>query len=124
MKKRPSQKNVSIHIWLHPKDAERWKKNAERCGMSQNEYVRRLLRGVVPKEFPPKDYAEILREMRRIREAVETEAEIAKLSGNAGSDSFFEMVRSYNDLIRELTDSAYDEPEASYDEEATLYGNL
>lgn len=124
MKNRPQQKKVSSHIWLHPKDDERWTKNAERCGMSKNEYVRRLLRGVVPKEFPPKDYAEILREMRKVREAIEAEAEIAKISGNTGSDSFFEMIASYNALIRQLIDDAYDEEEAPYDEEATLYGDI
>lgn len=115
---------VSCHVRLYPKEVERWKKNAERCGMSQSEYVRRLLRGVVPKEFPPREYAEILREMREIRDGIQIQAEIAKLSGNTGADQFWDLVEAYNVVIRKLRDEAYDSEEAPYEEETVLYGDV
>ena len=123
MAKRRKPEMVSRHIYLYPKDDERWERNAERCGMSKSEYFRRLLRGVVPKEFPPKEYAAILQKMDQIQRGIRTQAEITELSGNTGSDQFWDLIEAYNTIIRELTDTAYDEEEAFYDEDKALYGS-
>lgn len=111
------------HFRLSQREQENLLKKASRCGMSKSEYIRRVVRGVTPKEFPPKEYAEILQKMDQIQRGIQTQAEISELSGNTGSDQFWDLIEAYNTIIRELSDAAYDEEELPYDEDTVLYGS-
>jgi len=47
-------------------EKERFQLNAEKCGLSLSEYLRKLANGYLPKEVPPVEYAELVQLLTEI----------------------------------------------------------
>lgn len=98
------RQDAQVLIRMLHKEKEALQKKADRCSLSVSEYLRRLARGVKPKEFPPGDYARILQEMKSINEKL---FRMMEWSGDALYDDFLQLIKSYNIAIGELTKRAY-----------------
>lgn len=109
-----------VEIRLLRREKEALQKKADLCNVSVSEYLRRLARGVTPKEFPPKDYAKILQEMKSINQGI---TEIALMSGDDLEERFWRLIKAYNTIISELTKEAYEDEELPFEEETALYGS-
>lgn len=111
-----------INIRLSQSEKESLEKKAERCGVSESEYVRRLIRGVTPKEFPPGDYAAILQCMRDIANDLQDITRVAKETGDIDSENIGRLMKSQYALVRDLTKEAYDTTELPLDERRAIHG--
>lgn len=103
-----SQKKIERRISLSPDDKEKLEHDAALCGMSQNEYIRQLLRGNRPSALPPREFMEILREMYEIRDSVFEIAEIAKLSESPNAKNLRTLADSYCTITKEFARYIYD----------------
>ena len=59
------KRNCRIWARLSPEEMESLNQKAKSTGLSREEYIRKVLAGAVPKQAPPLEYAELLRELRR-----------------------------------------------------------
>ena len=53
------EKNVQVHYRATEKERMRLKRNAQKCGLPQSEYLRQLVNGYEPKQLPPLEYQEL-----------------------------------------------------------------
>jgi len=104
-----SQKMIRTHVTLSRRDKEKLVHDAALCNMSQNEYVRRILRGEKPRAFPPKEFMEILSTMNRIQRSLIRIADVAQYSEPANDKSILTLIDAYNTIIKELEEWAFGE---------------
>lgn len=60
------KRNIRAQVWLSEAESQRLHDNAKRAGLSQENYLRSLVNGYAPKELPPIDYYDMMRELRAI----------------------------------------------------------
>ena len=60
------KRDKSVLVWLTEEELSSVKGKAEKCGLSLQEYLRSLIENVQPKELPPMDFYEVLRELRQL----------------------------------------------------------
>lgn len=62
MRKRPHR----VEVYLSDKEYDLLAKDVERSGLSREAYMRSLIQKNRPKELPPMDFFDILRELRQL----------------------------------------------------------
>ncbi len=60
------RRSIRAQVWLDENESRRLHDNAKKVGLSQENYLRSLINGYVPKELPPIDYYNMIRELRAI----------------------------------------------------------
>ncbi len=100
---------IRTHVTLSPRDKEKLVHDAALCNMSQNEYVRRILRGEKPRAFPPKEYMEILSTMGEIQRSLAQIADVAQYSESSRAKSLWTLIDAYNTIIQCLEERAFGE---------------
>ncbi len=55
-----------VEIYLSDKEYDLLTKDVERSGLSREAYVRSLMKKIRPKELPPMDFSNVLREIRQL----------------------------------------------------------
>lgn len=59
------EKTVNLTICLSPEDMELLKSRTAKARLSQSGYLRMLIRGHVPKAYPPEIYFEVLQKLNQ-----------------------------------------------------------
>lgn len=60
------RRSIRAQVWLDENESQRLHDNAKKAGLSQENYLRSLINGYVPKELPPIDYYNMIHELRVI----------------------------------------------------------
>lgn len=60
------KRNIRAQVWLNEAESRRLRDNAKRSGLSQENYLRSLVNGYTPKELPPVDFYNMIRELHAI----------------------------------------------------------
>jgi len=60
------KRNIRAQVWLNEAESQRLHDNAKRTGLSQENYLRSLINGYMPKELPHIDFYNMMRELRAI----------------------------------------------------------
>jgi hypothetical protein len=60
------KRNFRAQVWLNEAESQRMHDNAKKTGLSQENYLRSLINGYTPKELPPVDFYNMIRELRAI----------------------------------------------------------
>jgi hypothetical protein len=50
------KRSIRAQVWLNEAENKRLHDSAKKAGLSQENYLRALINGYVPKELPPIDY--------------------------------------------------------------------
>ena len=61
-----SNRNIEIKVRLNRKEAEALNKRVKKSRLSREAYLRHLISGVVPKDAPPPDYFDFMRELHGV----------------------------------------------------------
>ena len=61
-----NKRNIEIKIRLNRKEMDMLNKKVKRTGMSRENYLRHLIKGVVPQDMPPPDYHHMMEQLRGI----------------------------------------------------------
>lgn len=77
MNKRP----IRIECSLDRSELERLNNKVRKSGVSREEYLRQLIKGMVPQDAPPPDYYSMMKEIYEIRKALEYIAAAAEENG-------------------------------------------
>lgn len=99
-------RNHEIHLRLNDQEYQALMKNAVKCNMSQQSYLRQLCRNVQPKEAPSADFAEFTREVRKIGTNINQIAAVAHRNGavnrKAYNENYMQLVDELNRLHMEI----------------------
>ena len=60
------RRNIPFLFRLDQKEADAFRERVARSGLSQEAYIRQVIRGKVPRDAPPPDYYSMMRELHRI----------------------------------------------------------
>lgn len=60
------KRGIRAQVWLNKEENTKLRTNAKNAGLSQESYLRSLINGYIPKEFPPLDYFSMMRELHAI----------------------------------------------------------
>ena len=63
-------KTIKLTIRLSPEDMALLKSHSTETRLSQSGYLRMLIRGYVPKAYPPELYFEVLQKLNRASETI------------------------------------------------------
>ena len=63
-----TKRNIEIKVRLNKEEIDFLNKKSKKCGVSREGYIRMLLHEHVPKETPPAEYFDMMRELKRIGE--------------------------------------------------------
>ena len=91
------KRNIAKLVRLNTKEQQRLRKQAKKCGLSEEAYLRSLLNGFLPKELPPPDYHGMMRELNAIGNSIN------QIAARANATGFFlaEEYASYMDEFRD-----------------------
>ena len=60
------KRNHRVEVYLSDKEYETLVKKVEKTGLSKAEYLRTLIKDITPKEHPPMQFFDVLRELRQL----------------------------------------------------------
>lgn len=82
------KRDIRAQVWLNETESQRLRYNAKRTGLSQENYLRFLINGYTPKELPPIDFYNIMRELRAIGSNINQLAVKANTTGYVDETGF------------------------------------
>lgn len=88
---------IQKKLWLNYEDRKKLKDNAEKTGLTENEYIRTLINGYKPKEMPTEEIFELLKQLRGIG------TNLNQIAKKANALNFID-VPSYKNNCKNLND--------------------
>ena len=92
------KRNIAKLVRLNTKEQQRLRKQAKKCGLSEEAYLRSLLNGFLPKELPPPDYHGMMRELNAIGNSIN------QIAARANATGFF-LAEEYAGYMDEFRDA-------------------
>ena len=86
-----------IHLRLNEIEYQALETNRKKCNLPQQIYLRKLIMGVQPKEFPPAEYMQMLNEIQTIGHQLQTNAFQADIKGLSDSERYREAVDRFQE---------------------------
>jgi len=82
-----------------------FKRKVDKSGLSISVYLRKLIKGQIPKELPPTDYFAMMRELYRIGNCLVQIADAANAYGIIDREEFERQVLEYRNVVRKITEA-------------------
>lgn len=82
-------------------------KYVEKTGLTRDSYVRGLIQGHKPKELPPVEYHEVLKNLRQINNNLNQIAVVANTKGFIDTSSYWENVEWLQKTVGEMMEVMY-----------------
>lgn len=89
-------------IWLSDEEFMIMNKNAEISGMNVSDYMRYLILGYKPKEKPPKEFYDSIKEIRRIGKNINQIARLASASNKIDQINYYKQINMLNNIVIEM----------------------
>lgn len=96
-----------IILWLSDEEYEKLKTQVAKTGLSMQSYLRTILKQVRPKERPPLDLIEVLRNLSQINNNMNQIAAKANSIGFIDTRAYWKNVHLLEDTIKKLTEEMY-----------------
>ena len=96
------KRNKEVLLWLTEKERNDLRANADKCGLSVQGYLRKLINGIQPKELPQEDYFEVLKVLRQISINMNQIALKANAIGFINAEAYWENSRRLQEAINEM----------------------
>lgn len=87
------KRNRHISVWMNDTEYRHLKTQAETAGMGIDPFIRTLVSGVNLRPHPPKEYAELLRQLSGIGNNLNQIAHIANSKQDISPDSLEDAIR-------------------------------
>ena len=97
------KRNVHIQFWLDEKEAERFAKKVKKSGISREAYLRHLIDGNLPREYPPPDYFRFMQELYRVGNNLNQIAQKAHVLNVVDVKRYDEACHNIDKLILDIT---------------------
>ena len=100
-----SKRNIEIKVRLNRKEMEMLDKRVKKSRLSREGYLRHLINGSVPREAPPPDYYDMMRELYRIGNSLYQVAQKAHTLNVIDVQRYDAGVKLFEDAVKKITDA-------------------
>lgn len=101
------KRNCSFHLRLTENELILLKKRASKCDLSPQQYILSLIENCVPKETPPVEFFEMLKELRQINNNINQIAAKSNAIGFISTEEYRRNVKWLQDSIGKMMEAMY-----------------
>ena len=98
-----NNRNIEIKVRLNRKEAKALNKRVKKCRLSREGYLRHLINGEVPREAPPPEYFDFIRELHNVGNNLNQVAQKDHVLNVIDVKRYDENCRRLEKLIRDVT---------------------
>lgn len=99
------KRNYRVGVRFNQAEYERFLKLVEDSGLSQEEYLRQLVRGVVPRDAPPPDYYKMMRQLYHIGNSLNQIAKKAHMLNVMDVKRYDKAVSEFEQAVKRITEA-------------------
>mgnify|MGYP000186378587 FL=1 len=99
------KRNYRVGVRFNHAEHERFQKLVKDSGLSQEEYLRQLVRGVVPRDAPPPDYYKMMRQLYHIGNSLNQIAKKAHVLNVMDVKRYDEAVSEFEQALKRITEA-------------------
>ena len=97
------KRSIRVSVRFNQSEHDRFIKLVEDSGLSQEEYLRQLVRGVVPRNAPPLDYYKMMRQLYHIGNSLNQIAKKAQVLNVMDVKRYDKAVAEFEQAVNEIT---------------------
>ena len=102
-----NKRNNRVQIWMNDSELNKLNSKVKKSGLSRESYIRLLLDGITPKELPPIEFSEILKNLRQINNNMNQIAMKANAPGIIDARAYRENYARLQEQVGEIIRGIY-----------------
>lgn len=99
------KRNNRVSVRFTDEELAFFKKLVERTGLSAEEYLRQIVKGIVPRDSPPADYYKMMRQLYHVGNALNQIAQKAHVLKVMDVQRYDRAVAEFEQTIRNITEA-------------------
>lgn len=99
------KRNIPFLFRLNEQEAEAFRARVKRSGLTQEAYVRQVIRGKVPRDAPPPDYYAMMKELHRIGNNLNQIAQKAHVLNVIDVQRYDRDMKKFGKTVRLITEA-------------------
>lgn len=99
------KRNIPFLFRLNEQEAEAFRNRVKRSGLTQEAYVRQVIRGKVPKDAPPPDYYAMMKELHKIGNNLNQIAQKAHILNVIDVQRYDKDMKKFEETVRLITEA-------------------
>lgn len=99
------KRNNRVSVRFTDEELDHFKRLVERTGLSAEEYLRQIIRGVVPRDSPPADYYKMMRQLYRVGNSLNQIAQKAHVLNVMDGQRYDRAVAEFEQAVRNITEA-------------------
>ena len=99
------KRQIRAQVWLNEQEVHMLKSNAVKAGMSTESYIRMLIIGFIPRELPPIEYYNLIRELNAIGNNLNQIAAQANATKHIDKTTFIYEANCLRRAIQEIQEA-------------------
>lgn len=99
------KRNIPFIFRLNEQEAEAFRERVKRSGLTQEAYVRQVIRGKIPREAPPPDYYAMMKELHKIGNNLNQIAQKAHVLHVIDVQRYDREMRRFEKTVRLITEA-------------------
>lgn len=99
------KRNIAILFRLNRKEAEALDKKVKKSGLSREAYLRHLIHGLMPRDTPPPDYYNMMRELHKIGNNLNQITQKAHVLNVIDVQRYDQEMRKFDKAVQKITEA-------------------
>lgn len=99
------KRNIPFIFRLNEQEAEAFRDRVKRSGLTQESYVRQVIRGKIPRDAPPPDYYAMMKELHKIGNNLNQIAQKAHVLNVIDVQRYDRDVKKFEEAVRLITEA-------------------
>ncbi len=99
------KRNIPFIFRLNEQEAEAFRDRVKRSGLTQESYVRQVIRGKIPRDAPPPDYYAMMKELHKIGNNLNQIAQKAHVLKVIDVQRYDRDMKKFEEAVRLITEA-------------------
>lgn len=99
------RRNIPFMFRLNEQEAEAFRARVKRSGLTQESYVRQVIRGEIPRDAPPPDYYAMMKELHKIGNNLNQIAQKAHVLDVIDVQRYDRDMKKFEETVRLITEA-------------------
>ncbi len=99
------KRNIPFLFRLNEQEAEAFRDRVKRSGLTQESYVRQVIRGKIPRDAPPPDYYAMMKELHKIGNNLNQIAQKAHVLNVIDVQRYDRDMKKFEEAVRLITEA-------------------
>lgn len=99
------KRNIPFLFRLNEQEAEAFRNRVKRSGLTQEAYVRQVIRGRTPRDAPPPDYYAMMKELHKIGNNLNQITQKAHVLNVIDVQRYDSNMKKFGEIVRLITEA-------------------